>query len=88
MISCNTMVTNHSSCRLCKDTGTYSSWDLLYTGCIYLITVDHLEVRLVGGSIPAEGRLEVLYDGEWGSVCDDGVNKTVADIVCSMMNYR
>ena len=47
-----------------------------------------LDVRLVGGSNPDVGRLEVLYDGEWGSVCDDGFDQTAANIVCIMMNYR
>ena len=29
------------------------------------------DVRLVGGSIPNEGRVEICIENQWGSVCDD-----------------
>ncbi|XP_052696969.1 uncharacterized protein LOC128175386 isoform X6 [Crassostrea angulata] len=39
-------------------------------------------VRLVGGSNEYEGRLEVFYNGEWGTVCDDGGVDGIAAVVC------
>jgi len=46
-----------------------------------------LRVRLVGGPSPREGRLEVYYNGSWGTVCDDGFRNTEARVVCYMLRY-
>jgi len=44
-------------------------------------------VRLFGGSSSHEGRLEVFYGGEWGTVCDDGFTHASARVVCNMLGY-
>ena len=47
------------------------------------------DVRLVGGSNIAEGRIEVKReDGSWGSVCDDSWGLSDAQVVCRMLCYK
>jgi hypothetical protein len=45
-------------------------------------------VRLVGGSEPHEGRVEIFHDGQWGTVCDDHWEMHVGRVVCRSLGYQ
>ena len=45
------------------------------------------EVRLVNGSAPSEGLVEICYNGRWGAICEDYWKRQDAAVVCRQMGF-
>ncbi len=44
-------------------------------------------VRLSGGRTPNEGRVEILYNQVWGTLCDDGWDVNDAGVLCNELGF-
>lgn len=45
------------------------------------------DVRLVNGTVASEGRVELCFNGRWGTICDDNWNSINAVVVCNQLGH-
>lgn len=46
-----------------------------------------IDLRLADGGLSSEGRVEIRYNGQWGTICDDSWGQEEADVVCEHLGY-
>ncbi len=44
-------------------------------------------IRLAGSSVSHRGRVEILYGGEYGTICDTTFDAAAARVVCKMLGF-
>ena len=70
--------------RLLEKTGTNQ---IKFTYFFYFTNTEG-SIRLVDGATQYEGRIELFFSGEWGSMCDDGAGTEEAIVACRQLGYR
>ncbi|XP_061434432.1 receptor-type tyrosine-protein phosphatase beta-like [Lethenteron reissneri] len=48
-------------------------------------SITNMSIRLAGNTTTCQGRVEVFYNGEWGTVCDDFWSTQNAKVVCRQL---
>ena len=66
---------------------------VLMTSYMYSLWFTIVQIRLVDGTMNTrndttrDGRVEVLSNGEWGTICDVGFDVQDADVICRQLGF-
>ncbi|XP_076080044.1 scavenger receptor cysteine-rich domain-containing protein DMBT1-like [Mytilus galloprovincialis] len=85
-LSCSGNEQNIGSCGYRKSTCSHSQD--VGISCVRTNRLETTEaIRLIGGTGPYEGTVELNVNGQWGTICDTNFDKHDADVVCRMAGY-
>ena len=76
--------------KVCKCAGLWFGMHLQFISFIHSphsdIPLNPYPVRLANGNLTA-GRVEIFYNGQWGTICDDHWTQREADIICRELGF-
>lgn len=61
----------------------YNTVNILSGIELYVKPMSPADIKVVNGSSPCDGRLHILYDQQWGTVCYNGWDVNDATVLCS-----
>uniref|UniRef100_A0A8C1Q626 SRCR domain-containing protein n=1 Tax=Cyprinus carpio TaxID=7962 RepID=A0A8C1Q626_CYPCA len=74
---------NESQIHMCQTSFNITpKYNCSHKNNVGLLCTEIIHVRLVSGSSPCSGTVEVLHRGQWGTVSDDGWDMADAAVVC------
>ena len=88
--------TQQNSCTHSSDAGATCVGGLMSLLLCYIVKCDDYttciactpgDVRLVGGTVADEGRVELCQNNAWGTICDDGFDENDANVICRQLGY-
>ncbi|XP_006891410.1 PREDICTED: uncharacterized protein LOC102863260 [Elephantulus edwardii] len=60
--------------------GPEDKYDIMYSH------TENIQLRLVGGNSHCAGKVEIFYQGSWGTICDDNWDMTGGHVVCKQLD--
>jgi len=93
----NSSIIDSDVAYIYKEFDPFIAWHRLMWPTLYIMkyvrvfaSVHTVELRLVDGPSNYEGRLEVYYAGQWGTICDryGYFEAKEADVACHQLGFQ
>ena len=83
----STLNTSNITLKKVSKNWKWQRWKDYYLKTNFLFYIQAIEVRLAGSAQSNQGRVEVKYNGQWGTICDDYWGISEAHVICRMLNH-